>query len=118
MALTGREMRPCWPRKVAVCNLEECNKARSATDVSSEVIMELINQGEKYIGKLEVLKKFHEEIDKINITNEISIQDLLRQVKEMLSYWREINQKFDKDKGFLLKLSLGKKNLGGGKKDE
>lgn len=20
MALTGREMRPCWPRKVAVCN--------------------------------------------------------------------------------------------------
>ena len=26
MALTGREMRPCWPRKVAVCKrLEEEN---------------------------------------------------------------------------------------------
>ena len=23
MALTGREMRPCWPRKVAVCNSEK-----------------------------------------------------------------------------------------------
>ena len=23
MALTGREMRPCWPRKVAVCTMRE-----------------------------------------------------------------------------------------------
>ena len=23
MALTGREMRPCWPQKVAVCNFLE-----------------------------------------------------------------------------------------------
>ena len=33
MALTGREMRPCWPRKVAVCTGEGIGEALRAFPV-------------------------------------------------------------------------------------
>ena len=34
MALTGREMRPCWPRKVAVCM--GVDKAKEAKEFGNE----------------------------------------------------------------------------------
>ena len=43
MALTGREMRPCWPRKVAVCSAKVGVRA-----VVGQEPVALVKQGDKF----------------------------------------------------------------------
>ena len=49
MALTGREMRPCWPRKVAVCIIEEDNQLYDRE--KEEKIKELKEEYQKALEK-------------------------------------------------------------------
>ena len=61
MALTGREMRPCWPQKVAVCNMsfsaietgKRIRKYRNARNMKQFDLGEQVNVSRNYICKLE-----------------------------------------------------------------
>ena len=58
MALTGREMRPCWPRKVAVC--------KQIVDLASKGLLDVIQMDIEYLGFTE-WRKLIPMLEKIGV---------------------------------------------------
>lgn len=74
MALTGREMRPCWPRKVAVCMNPKTNKmdyleTRNSLIKSVNIFIDKTNNCELPIEKIK--KTHYTEIEARKWQNEL-----------------------------------------------
>ena len=98
MALTGREMRPCWPRKVAVCRY---NDRQTRADRKIENYYEKIRSSKQE-------KPFHELIlqigDKENMSAESENGELARQILD--EYYRGFQERNPRLKVFSAHLHM------------
>ena len=115
MALTGREMRPCWPQKVAVCNTVNTTERRIiimsrtrrsfSAKFKSELVIELL-KGEKDLNTIaaenniqpNLLRNWKKEfLDKASVvfddTRENNLKEKLAlERKEKAEYAKKVGQ--------------------------